>query len=360
MLNLKEMKYSSQEVGQGIKSTAHEYRWEFIIESQKVCIQYFIFKIFNKRKVVYNQKVLREEQSGKNNTYNYEFIMDGHHYKIIQTLELTNLYIDGESFDYNYTLERSKKEFMNKEKNSCDIYANEDEGEIQASNEIDFFKKEKPKQIVNISFNKKYSNNTSKENNFYKFKFDSGENLKNMDIKKNNDNNIFNGIKDNNKINDNKNLIDFDDFNGENNNINENKYIDILENKEENNLYINQYDNNLNLNINNFSQQNSNNIQNNNNLNYNQINNNSKNNNIFNFKSNNGNNFIINSNNMNNNNINYKNDLIDFDLQNLNYPQNNMNYMNQNNNSFNNNTSLNNQGLRKNKYENIDISYYGF
>ena len=86
MLDLKDMKYYSEDVGSTFKSTAHEYHWEFIIEDTKVCIQYFIYKISNIRKVVYNQKVLREEHSGKNNTYSFEFIMDGHHYKIIQAI----------------------------------------------------------------------------------------------------------------------------------------------------------------------------------------------------------------------------------------------------------------------------------
>ena len=106
------MKYSSEDVGGTFKSTAHEYRWEFIIEDKKVCIQYFIYKISNIRKVVYNQELLKKEHSGKYNTYSYEFFMDGHHYKIIQSIDYsTQLYIDGESFDYNYTLERNKREF---------------------------------------------------------------------------------------------------------------------------------------------------------------------------------------------------------------------------------------------------------
>ena len=226
MLDLKDMKYSSLEVGKNIKSAAHEYRWEFVIESQKVCIQFFIYRIFNKRKVVYNQKVLREEQSGENNTYSYEFIMDGHHYKIIQTLDLTSLYIDGESFDYNYTLERSKKEFMKNERVSSDIFTEEDDG-IQASNEIDFFKKENPKQIINLNFAKKNSNN-GKINNLNKFKFNIKESNENNYIRGNNNNKNNNNINSNHtNENNNKNLIDLDDFN---NDINvNNKYSDFFD-----------------------------------------------------------------------------------------------------------------------------------
>ena len=104
------MNYYSEDIGSVIKSTLHEYRWDFTIENKEVFIQLYHYRISNIRKVVYNQKVLSEEHSGPYNTYFFEFIEDGHHYKIIQAANyLTQLLIDGESFDYNYTLERNKK-----------------------------------------------------------------------------------------------------------------------------------------------------------------------------------------------------------------------------------------------------------
>ena len=105
------MKYYSEDIGTAIKSTAHENRWEFTIEGREFCIQLFTYFISNLRKVVYNKEVLREEHGGSNNTYSFEFVMDGHHFRIVQSMEsLVQLYIDGASFDYNYTLERNKKE----------------------------------------------------------------------------------------------------------------------------------------------------------------------------------------------------------------------------------------------------------
>ena len=151
MLNLKDMKYFSRDVGKAIKSTVHEYRWEFTIEETDVCIQLFIYLISNIRKVVYNHEVLKEEHGGPNNTYSYEFINDGHHYKIVQVDNLTQLFIDGASFDYNYTLERNKKEFEgNNNSKVCNIF-NNDTDEIQPSNEIEFIKNEKQKQKLNLS-----------------------------------------------------------------------------------------------------------------------------------------------------------------------------------------------------------------
>ena len=183
------MKYFSGDVGRGIKSTVHEYRWEFTIEDSNVCIQLFIYLISNIRKVVYNQEVLKEEHPGPNNTFSYEFVMNGHHYRILQAMEsLTQLFIDGESFDYNYTLERNKKEFSgNNSGKVCDIYTKEDDDVIQASNEIEFIKREKPKQNLNLSIGSKNNKNSinKKQNNLNKFKFDSGENIKPNKIQKN-------------------------------------------------------------------------------------------------------------------------------------------------------------------------------
>ena len=123
MLNLKDMNYYSEDIGSVIKSTLHEYRWDFTIENKEVFIQLYDYRISNIRKVVYNQKVLREEHAKNENYYSFEFIMDGHHYKIIQsTGDIAQLYIDDISFDYIYTLDRNKREFEgNKVGKICDI-----------------------------------------------------------------------------------------------------------------------------------------------------------------------------------------------------------------------------------------------
>ena len=362
MLDLKEMKYSSEDIGSAFKTLAHEYRWEFIIEDIDVCIQYFIYKISNIRKVVYNQKVLSEEHSGPYNTYFFEFIEDGHHYKIIQAANyLTQLLIDGESFDYNYTLERNKKEFDGNKFGRVDnIYNKKDDNSIQPSNEINFIKHDKPKQKFNVSIGIKNDNNIdnkqNKLNKLNKFKFGNGENNiinKNGNIKNENSNQ---------KIN---NLIDFDNFNNDDNNHHNN--INNFEN-------ANKINNNSSINIMNFQ----------NNNNYNKIDNNN-----FNFNKN-QNDFI--QNNMNQNkNINSCNDninkirnltddyLLDNNIQNednydtqnrynnnnlnMNWNEigNNLNYNNINLiNSNNNNIMINDKGNKTNHNNNIDISYYGF
>ena len=198
------MKYFSRDVGKGIKPTVHEYRWEFLIEDIDVCIQYFIFKISNIRKIVYNHTVLKEEHAGQNNFYSYEFIEEGHHYKVTQTGDITSLYIDGASFDYNYTLEKNKKEFNNGNVAKIyNIYTKEDNDVIQASNEINFYKHNKNKQVLNFNIDiKNVSNSNKKNKNLNKFKFDSGEKIHINKYK------LEKNVYSNNNIE--NNLIDFD------------------------------------------------------------------------------------------------------------------------------------------------------
>ena len=346
------MNYYSEDIGSVIKSTLHEYRWDFTIENKEVFIQLYHYRISNIRKVVYNQKVLREEHAKNENYYSFEFIMDGHHYKIIQsTGDIAQLYIDDISFDYIYTLDRNKREFEgNKVGKICDIYTKEDE--IQSSNEIEFFKHDKSKeQKVNLNFDIKNNNSLNKkQNNLNKFKFGSGENIQPKKIQNNSNVN-------NSNIN---NLIDFDNESNDNNS-NKNNFdnfgSNLLDNQ--NNNY-----NNMNSGQNNF------NILDNVNLNFNGdyknnfINNMQQNKFNYNFNSGNNNEYSMNNNNFNMNSNNYNN----INNTNLNYNekgndfQNNMNYINQNlnQNNFNNNNIPNFQKKKKNVYNNIDISYYGF
>lgn len=358
MLNLKEMKYSSEDIGSAFKTLAHEFRWEFIIEDINVCIQFFIYKISNIRKVVYNQKVLSEEHSGPNNNYFYEFIEDGHHYKIIQVENyLTQLLIDGESFDYNYTLERNKKEFDGNKFGRVDnIYNKDDDNSIQPSNEINFIKHDKPKQKFNFSIGIKNDNNfDNKYNKLNKFKFGSGEN--NSINKKGNKNNI----NSNQKIN---NLIDIDNFNNNDNNhnninnfdnkykINDNSNINVM-NMQNNNNNFNKLDNNNFNNIqNDFIQNNMNQSKDINDYNYN-INKirNLTDDYLFDDDIQNEDTFDV-KNKYNNNNLN----------MNWNEKGNSLNYNNINLlNSNNNDIMINDKGNITNTNNNIDISsYYGF
>ena len=325
MLNLKDMQYFSRDVGKGIKSTVHEYRWEFTIEETDVCIQLFIYLISNIRKVVYNHEVLKEEHGGPNNTYSYEFINDGHHYKIVQVDNLTQLFIDGASFDYNYTLERNKKEFEgNNNSKVCNIF-NNDTDEIQPSNEIEFIKNEKQKQKLNLSIGiQKNSSLNKKPNNLNKFKFDSGENIKINKFNENQNNSKINEINDNN-------LIDFDnDFNNSNNNYNNN----FVSNGKNNDFNTNNYNDLNNINFN------SNNIINNNNNNYQ--------NNFYNEENINNNNFI-NSNNYNRNNLNNQFGLNnDYQNNNKNNYTNNYNLEMHNNVNFNVDKNNNNYNINNN------------
>lgn len=314
MSEIKDMIYFSRDVGIAFKNSKHEYLWEFTIDEKRVCIQFFISYLTSKRKVAYNRKIIREEPCFTD-CYLFEFIIDGHSYKVNQTKDISDLFIDGESFNYYYTLEKNKKEFNGNEKPTTNniipetyiIDDGDDNGrEIKRLNEIKFIKSEKPKQNVNLSF--KINLNKNKENNLKNFKFSSNEN--NLYNKNDNYNNFENGEESNNKNNiickNNNDII----------NKNFNDLIDLDDDIIDSNRNFNDNQNNYNSqnNINNF-----NNFQNNNfkNMNSNNMNNNNNNNM----------NFYNNENGSKNNN-----DLLDFndfdnnDLNNNYKTNNNPNY----------------------------------
>ena len=142
MSDLREMVYISRDIGSTIKSSKHQFIWEFTLDEKRISIQFLVSKISYKRKIIYNQKVIREEEC-ENNNYSYEFVMDGHNYKVAQILEKADLLIDGESFEHFYNLEKSKKEFSGFQKSNTNSIVSEqgnkdEQDNIQRSNEINF------------------------------------------------------------------------------------------------------------------------------------------------------------------------------------------------------------------------------
>lgn len=389
MSEIKDMIYFSRDIGNAFKNSKHEYLWEFTIDEKRVCIQFFISYLTSRRKIAYNQKVIREEPWFEN-LYSYEFIIDGHTYKVHQTIDISDLFIDGESFNHYYTLEKNKKEFSENEKPTSNIIRPEsyivddgagNGGEIKRSNEINFIKNEKPKKIVNLSF--KIDFNKNKENNLKNFKFPSKEN--NLYNKNDNCNDFENGKEINNKnniifknnhdiINKNFNdLIDLDDdvidsnrnINDSQNNYNSQNNNNNFNNFQNNNPKSNNF-NNLNFNNMNNYYNNANDSKNNNDLlDFNNFDNNDLNHN---YKANkNSNNFQNNNNNNSNNNQNYNNYNCNNNF-NSNFNNNNFGYnnncninsnINNSNNNYNNNI-LNYKDKKDEDIDNIDINYYGF
>ena len=216
MLDLKDMKYYSQDIGKIIKSFVHEYRWEFTIKETKVCIQMFSYFISNTRRILYNNEELIDEHGGPNNTYNYEFTKEGHEYKIVQSENVTQLYIDGSTFNYNYTLEKNKKEFQENNNQVFTIKRKNQNLGIQPSNEIVFFKNDKLKAKPILDFNIKNEIITNiKKNNVNKFNFNTGEDIsiKINKKSKNKSSNRFKRNKNYNKTTFNGSLIDSDEDN---------------------------------------------------------------------------------------------------------------------------------------------------
>ena len=215
MLGLKNMRYYSKDIGKLIKSLVHEFCWEFTIEETNVCIKMFSYFISNTRRILYNNEELVDEHGGPNNTYNFEFKKEGHEYKITQLENITQLYIDGSTFDYNYSLEKNKKEFDGNNNQIISIQKKTKNLTIQPSNDIMFIKRDKEKQkpIMNFNIKNKLVDNF-KENNLNKFTFNSGEDVK-IKINKKNRNKSSHRFKRNKNLTktNNNNLIDSDNKN---------------------------------------------------------------------------------------------------------------------------------------------------
>jgi len=74
-----------------------EYIWEFILDNQYISIIYIHNLELNKRKILFKQRLIKEEIFYGNN-YTYEFYEKGHNYKIIHKKDILELYIDFEYF----------------------------------------------------------------------------------------------------------------------------------------------------------------------------------------------------------------------------------------------------------------------
>ena len=229
MLCLKDMKYYSKDIGKLIKSLVHEFCWQFTIEETKVCIKMFSYLISNTRRIFYNKEELVDEHGGPNDTYNYEFKKEGHEYKIIQSENVTRLFIDGLTFNHYYYLDKNKKELEGNNNQILSLQRKKKKLTIQRSTDCIFTKRDLEKQKPIMTFNiKSKLNNHFKENNLNKSTINFGEDVKIKIIKKNkNKNNYRFKKKQNFTITNNNNLIDSNNENDiifYNNNNNSNKF----------------------------------------------------------------------------------------------------------------------------------------
>ena len=116
MSKLKDIIYTSKDIGEIIKSTKHHFIWGFTLDDKRVVIQFYISKMSNKRKIIYNQEVVQEDNRYYSNSYSYEFAIDGHNYKVVEIYDKVDLLVDSESFEHLYNSEKTKKTFLEKQK----------------------------------------------------------------------------------------------------------------------------------------------------------------------------------------------------------------------------------------------------
>ena len=78
----KNMKFFSKENEHDLNNPEIEYTWEFILDNQNISIIYIHNLKLNKRKILFNQRLIKEEIFD-GIKYSYEFHEKDHNYKII-------------------------------------------------------------------------------------------------------------------------------------------------------------------------------------------------------------------------------------------------------------------------------------
>ena len=146
---LKNMVKISKEVGRIIKSSKVQYIWEFDIDNKHIEIQFLRSKVTNRRRILYNKKLIRKDVCMNNFIYTYEFFEDGHTFKVIQTIDDTDLLIDDRTFDYSYNPEKTRKKYDEEKKPNISLIMSEDDktetvdvSNIQSSREMNLIENE--------------------------------------------------------------------------------------------------------------------------------------------------------------------------------------------------------------------------
>ena len=291
-IDITNLNFSQNEVGDFIKSSKVLYTWDFILEKNyrhKIELQH--------QRIKGNRTVLIDGQEVSNNSkytynYSYSFPLNKHYFTIIQIApDQYDLRIDNISFTalqnrikYGRVIVNNKKEkdWGENEKNK--------KKEKNIKDDDNFFKEEDN----NVNFDNKFFNNNDDA-----FDFDDNKNNSKKDNETQKETNLIDlGFEDknqnsnnNNNSNSNNNLSEFDFFANSNtnnnnnaNNIelnNNNNPIDLFDitNKEQKDKTNNLIEA---LNSLNTQQSNNNDIYQNNNINNNKNNDNNNNNNLFN------------------------------------------------------------------------------
>ena len=99
-------------VGSIIRSTKKEYRWEFDKDAKHIKICYYFSLMSEKRKLLYNGEVIRNEKK-EVDSYAVQFERDGIEFRLVQTFNVADLIINGESFQHIYQSIKNKASFEN-------------------------------------------------------------------------------------------------------------------------------------------------------------------------------------------------------------------------------------------------------
>ena len=93
----KNIKFYSKNIENDLNEPKIEYTWEFTLDNQNISIIYIHNLKINKRKILFNQSLIKEEIFD-GNKYTYEFYEKDHFFKIVHKNDEPELYIDSKYF----------------------------------------------------------------------------------------------------------------------------------------------------------------------------------------------------------------------------------------------------------------------
>ena len=111
----KNMKFYSKEIENDFNEPEIEYTWEFTLDNQNISIKYIHNLKINKRKILFNQKLIKEEIFD-GNKYTYEFHEKDHNYKIVHKNDEPELFIDSKYFKSFNSFQNINKDKILKDK----------------------------------------------------------------------------------------------------------------------------------------------------------------------------------------------------------------------------------------------------
>ena len=225
-LNIANLSYLEENIGLNIHMSKRQFIWKFDLNGTPQEIKLLDSRLSNKKRIYKNDKMILNTKSKKN--FSHEFEIDGHTCLIIQYADKFELRIDNQSFTHIYNWQKNKQMFEEKSpvviskkciNKICDGDGPNKEEENKKNEEV-FYKPIKTEENKPSMYSFSIKKDKTKKLNGFKKIFQFGHNKgKTVELNLtewNYTNNNINDIKDKNNIN----LLDFSEQNTNNEKIN--------------------------------------------------------------------------------------------------------------------------------------------